>query len=122
MNLLDRAHVSDALRFWEVGRLPYNLALALTALGALNVQGLLTPEGLGPLAPHFPVLLVLAGAANVLYCAAYPVDLVLQHSDWRPRRRVWRLGLWCAGTLLAMALTWIMMLGAMGLGEALSEF
>lgn len=114
--MIDRAHVHDALRFWEVGRLPYNLALALTALAALNAQGLLNPEGLGPLAPFFPVALVLAGAANLLYCAAYPIDLVLQASDLRAQRRGWRLALWGAGTLLAMALTWVIMLGAAGIG------
>jgi hypothetical protein len=66
MSVLDRAHLSDALRFWEVARPPYNLALALTALGSLNLQGLLTPEGLGPLAAYLPALIVLAGGANLL--------------------------------------------------------
>lgn len=122
MSVLDRERLSDALRFWEVGRLPYNLALAFTALGSLSVQGLLTPAGLGPMAPYFPALLALAGAANLLYCAAYPIDLILQASSFRPQRRAWRLGLWSAGTLFAMALTWLIMLGAAGLGDAISAF
>lgn len=99
--------IKDALKFWELGRLGYNAVLALaTAAWVVRTW------------PHFApaftlrgglMLLVLAGIANVLYCAAYPVDLLLQHSDLGPVWRQWRWLLWASGTLFALLLTcyWI---------------
>jgi hypothetical protein len=52
--------------------------------------------------PSFGKLLVLAALANVCYCAAYFVDVPMQHSsvagEWHRRR----FALWLAGTLLAV--------------------
>jgi hypothetical protein len=94
-----RDMVADALRYWEIRRVGYNIVLTLIALGWLYFTW-----------PHFrPAfhwesalkLLVLAVLANVCYCAAYPVDLAIQCSPSRDtwRRRRWVL--WCAGTLFA---------------------
>ena len=99
--------IEDAVKFWEIGRLGYNAVLA-----ALTVTWVALTW------PHFEpaftlrggfMLLVLATIANVLYCAAYPVDLVLQFSELRPPWRRWRWLLWAAGTLFAVLLTcyWI---------------
>lgn len=97
----------DAIRYWEVRRIGYNLVLTAVALAWLGLTW-----------PHFRpaftwqsglLLLVLAALANACYCAAYPVDIALQHSSFRFvwQRRRWVL--WCAGTLFAACLTcyWI---------------
>jgi hypothetical protein len=102
-----RATLSDAARFWEPRRILYNLVLAaVTATWiiatwphfrpAITLQGLLQ-------------LCVLGLIANVLYCAAYLVDLPMQHTPftalWKRRRFI----LWIVGTLLAFVMTnyWI---------------
>ena len=96
------AVIKDALKFWEMGRLGYNAVLATVTMAWVILTW-----------PHFEpaftlrgglMLLVLAGIANVLYCAAYPVDLLLQYSEWRPLWRRWRWLLWAAGTLFALLL------------------
>jgi len=102
-----RQYIDEAVRFWEPRRILYNLVLtAITVfwfvLGwshfrpGLNLQMLLA-------------FLILAGIANICYCAAYLVDVPLQYSSfqaaWR-RRRWW---LWLAGVLFAVLLAsyWI---------------
>jgi hypothetical protein len=102
-----RESLADAIRFWELRRLAYNLVLTTVVVvwfattwphfrGAITLSSLL-------------LLFVLALIANACYCAAYFVDLPLQRSPlslvWRRRR--W--GLWLVGTLFAVVLAnyWI---------------
>jgi hypothetical protein len=102
-----RGLLADAIRFWEPRRIVYNLVLT-----AVTVVWLVATW------PHFrvaltlPLLLllaILALLANVCYCAAYLVDILLQRSSlstvWRRRR--W--GLWLMGTLFAIVVAnyWI---------------
>jgi hypothetical protein len=97
-----RALLADSLRFWEFRRIFYNLVLSIVAVAWLVMTW-----------PHFcPALtlpslflfFILALLANACYCAAYLVDIPLQHSPiaavWRRRR--WLLFL--AGTLFAILL------------------
>jgi hypothetical protein len=97
-----RALLTDSIRFWELRRIFYNLALTVVAVAWLVVTW-----------PHFRsaltltslfLFLILALLANVCYCAAYLVDIPMQHSAlaaiWRRRR--WLLFL--AGTLFAILL------------------
>jgi hypothetical protein len=102
-----RTALSDAVRFWEPRRILSNLVLAaVTATWIIATW------------PHFRPAFTLAGLlqlgvlgviANVLYCAAYLVDVPLQHTPftalWKRRRFI----LWIVGTLLAFLLTnyWI---------------
>ena len=102
----DLQPLRSAIHYWEWRRLPYNLILAAITLAWLWASW-----------PHFrpamtlPALLrliALAAIANVLYCAAYLVDVPLQlafGSGWTRRR--WSL--WWAGMLVAFVLTnyWI---------------
>lgn len=93
----------DALRYWEIRRIPYNLVLAVVVILWIAAIRLLHPH----LTLAWPLLLplfVLAALANVLYSAAYCVDVFVQRSSFRDlwRRRRWVL--WVAGTLLAVAL------------------
>jgi len=98
---------SDSVRFWETRRLIYNLLLAAVVLIWLVASW-----------PHFrPAftltsllqLAVLALLANACYCAAYLVDLPMQHSSFRSLRNRRRWALWVVGTLFAILFTnyWI---------------
>lgn len=99
--------VTNAIRFWELRRLVYNLVLSAVVVAWVAVTW-----------PHFRpmvdvhsllLLAILALVANACYCAAYLVDIPLQCSAinvlWRRRRWI----LWLAGTLLAILLAnyWI---------------
>jgi hypothetical protein len=97
----------EAIRYWEPRRLIYNLALLTVSLAWFAVAW-----------PHFrptltwssiPPLAILALLANVCYCAAYLVDLPLQHSSVGEGWRRWRWTLWLMGTLFAAVLAsyWI---------------
>ena len=105
-----RAIFDDALRYWEVRRIPYNLILAavvvawIAAIPLLHLHQTLAWPLLLP-------LFVMAALANVLYSAAYCVDVFIQRSSFRDlwRRRRWVL--WLAGMLLAVALANIRIIG-----------
>ena len=95
-----RALLDDALRYWEPRRILYNLVLLAVVVAWLVFTW-----------PHFRpaftlqallLLLVLAAAANVCYCAAYFVDLPLQYSSFRDRWLRWRIALWLIGMLLGI--------------------
>ena len=94
--------VRNCVRYWEFGRIGYNLVLSGVALGWIALTW-----------PHFRpaltlqsalVMAVLAAGANACYCAAYPVDIAIQcvapRGTWKRRR--WML--WYAGALLAVIL------------------
>lgn len=116
--MLNREHVTDALKFWEPARVVYNLALAATAIwqfmplfnGAMAIR----PDAMALL----PQLIVLAGLANLVYCVAYPIDLFVQASDFRPSRGVWRLVIFTCGAILGVSLAWLMS-GGMMAGSAI---
>ena len=94
-----RATLIDAIRYWEVRRVGYNLALTALA-GAVVLRT--WPHFRPAFAPEsIPPLMVLAALANLCYCAVYVVELVVQSTipaGWRH----WRTSLWFAGTLLAL--------------------
>jgi len=98
---------SNALRFWERGRILYNAVLTLVVLLWVTLTW-----------PHFrpamtlgslEALIALALAANVCYCAAYLVEFfmqaVLPEHAWRRFRQT----LWVLGMLFGMVLAnyWI---------------
>jgi len=89
----------SSVRYWEPRRVAYNLVLATVAVGWIvstwpHFRAALTLSSLGK-------LLVLAALANVVYSAAYLVDIPMQQSSVALIWRRWRFGLWLAGTLLA---------------------
>ncbi len=102
-----RSSLADAARFWEPGRLYYNLVLAaVTAFWFIvtwpHFRPALTLTSLFPLT-------ILALIANLCYSAAYLPDLLAQQyaSALISARKRWAL--WIIGTLFAMLLTsyWI---------------
>jgi hypothetical protein len=99
--------LTDARRYWELRRIPYNAVLTMVVLAWIVLSW-----------PHFRpafnwpdlfALLVLATLANVCYCGAYLVDVPIQYSAFRNAwlRRRWLL--WLLGMLFAFVLAnyWI---------------
>lgn len=110
-----RDALSDAVRYWERGRLLYNGALLLVVLvmffaawpvsrRVIELQSML-------------VLFVLAVLANVAYCAAYVPDLVLQLSSFRDSWLRVRWILLTVGLLMGCALAFLFVAGPFGLAQ-----
>jgi hypothetical protein len=102
-----RSILSDVIHFWEIRRIFYNLALVTASLAWLVATW-----------PHFrPALTlnslflfsVLALMANACYCAAYLVEIPMQHSTVSTAWKRYRWILWLLGTLFALLLAnyWI---------------
>ena len=94
-----RSTLANAARFWEPRRILYNSFLTTVVAVWLVVTW-----------PHFrPALTwtsllpmsVLALLANLCYCAAYLVDVPLQHSSLRSPTLL-RWSVWIVGTLFAL--------------------
>jgi hypothetical protein len=76
-----RNTLSNAIGFWERRRIVYNLVLAAIVI-AVFLAG--APRSMNLLSADLAMgLFVLAVLANVAYCAAYPIDVAMQHSDYR---------------------------------------
>ncbi|MDZ4777653.1 MAG: hypothetical protein SGJ23_12810 [Alphaproteobacteria bacterium] len=102
--MIDRAVFFDAIRFWETGRLGYNGVLAAVLLIVASLG-----DAWEAIARAFGLIIGLGVIANVLYCFAYPIDLIAQATPARALWRRWRWIAWCVGTgfaaLLAFAAT-----------------
>ena len=97
-----REILTDALRFWEWRRLFYNLVLASVVLLKFAY---LWPAS--KIVLRFDALLgmfLLAILANVSYCAAYLVEVLVQLSEFRETWRGRRFILWLVGTAFAAVL------------------
>jgi hypothetical protein len=97
-----RRWLSEAARFWERWRLIYNLVLAAFVVGWIvrtwpHFRHAMTLENLGR-------LMILALLANVCYCAAYLMDILIQQSGAESSWRLQRTALWVVGMLLAILL------------------
>ena len=97
-----RDRLIDAIRYWELRRIGYNLLLTLIVVGWVVVtwphfRAAITPVGIRQ-------IFMLAILANIFYCAAYFVDIPLQFSAFRNLWRRHRWWLWVVGTLLAASL------------------
>ncbi len=102
---ITREDISSAVRFWEIGRVPYNFILAAGfVLISFGMQGGL--DGVRAMtAVDWASLFVLAVIANALYCLAYPMDLLFQASRWAGLWRRLRPLAWFAGLFTALYLT-----------------
>ena len=103
-NVTFRESVTNAIRYWERARILYNVTLfAVTC--AVFVANL--PASQDAISFAFArQFFVYAVIANVLYFAAYPVDLLAQSSDFRS---VWLRHRWIllvVGTLFASVLAY----------------
>jgi hypothetical protein len=106
--VVNREHISDALRFWEMARVPYNLVLVgIVVWFVWQMLSAQVGDAWGYVLT--PWMLILAVLANVAFCVVYPVDLFVQASSFRDARGAWRAVLWLTGTALASAFAWLIM-------------
>jgi hypothetical protein len=102
-----KGSLADAARFWERGRVLYNLIL----IGVVVTWIVASWPHFRPAMHLFHLfqLIVLGLIANAFYCAAYFVDIPMQSSGVGLNWRRWRWALWALGMLLAFLLTnyWI---------------
>ncbi|HEV8337568.1 MAG TPA: hypothetical protein VGR67_14235 [Candidatus Polarisedimenticolia bacterium] len=104
-----REFATDALRYWELRRLFYNLLLAIIVAGHFFAawpasRSSLTLDGiLG--------LFLLSVLANVAYSAVYVADVFIQVSGFRASRARWRWILLIVGFSFAAVLTHFMSSG-----------
>jgi len=100
---------TNAIRFWERGRIAYNLVLAIIVIGYFIV-GL--PFSKSQISFDFFLgFFILAVLANIAFCAAYPVDIFTQMSSFNV---VWLKARWVLlfiGTLFAAIITRFMVMG-----------
>ncbi len=97
-----REWFAEAIRYWEPLRLLYN-GLLFMVVAIYFVKDLPASRALLNL-DGFSMLFILALGANVAYCAAYPVDLVVQSSGLRAEWRRLRWILFGAGAILGAIL------------------
>ena len=91
--------LTDAIRYWERGRIVYNLVLT-SLVAAICLKDL--PAALGHVSFEAAQrLFILVVIANVLYCAAYIVDVAVQFSELRQTWCRWRWVLFVIGTIFA---------------------
>jgi hypothetical protein len=104
-----REILADAVRYWEQRRWVYNGALTMVVLICFAVLWPFAWRGL-----TFQTVLWLfinAVLANIAYCAAYLVDVILQLSSLRQAWRKRRWYLLVIGTLFACAITYLVAVG-----------
>jgi hypothetical protein len=98
-----RELAADALRYWELRRLAYNLLLAAIVVWHF-VAG--WPESRIALeSSRILILFVLAILANVAYSVVYLPDMFIQYAGFRQWRSYWRWIFVLAGFGLAAVLT-----------------
>ncbi len=102
-----RDALTDAIRYWEKRRIPYNAVLVLVALGNIALawpqsRSLIRLSG-------FLLLFVLAVVANICYTSAYLVDVPAQLSGFRTGWLRLRWVLWAIGTAFAAVLAFYWM-------------
>ena len=98
-----REYATEAIRYWEPRRLIYNGVLAAIVIITywLGLPGSKHSLGIDLVLWLF----LLAVVANVLYCAAYLVDIFVQASAFRPQWQQFRWLLFALGVAFAGVLT-----------------
>ncbi len=109
-----RDALTNAIAFWERGRLLYNLVLVAVVI-AIYVAGL--PRSGTLLVPDIGLnLFLLAVLANVAFCAAYVVDVAVQFSGFRAHWLRMRWLLLTLGIVFAATITQFIVRGMFGVG------
>jgi hypothetical protein len=97
--------MTDAIRFWERLRIPYNLILASIVV-YYAIPPIMKQRGMNWELTAIQ-LFIFAVLANVAYTFAYLVDIPVQFSDFQPGWRRIRIGLFIIGTVFAACITWL---------------
>ena len=91
--------ITDGIGYWEKMRIAYNAILLMVVLAVFATRW---PESGSTLSAQLlQGLFLLAVVANVLYCAAYIVDVAAQSSGFRDTWRRHRWILFAVGTTFA---------------------
>lgn len=107
-----REFTTDALRYWELRRLVYNLVLATIFMVHFIARW---PASKSSLSLNAILgLFILAVIANVAYSAVYIADVFIQVSGFRDSRRTWRWVLLLVGLAFAAVLTHFTSQGMIG--------
>jgi len=83
--------LTDAIRYWELRRIAYNLILLAVVVAVFVFQWPQSRSALS--ADSAQTLFILAVLANVVYCAAYVVDVVAQCSGFQAAFRFFAIGM-----------------------------
>ena len=112
-DLTFRDAITNAIRFWERGRLAYNVLLAIVVI-ALYFAGL--PGSHAALtADTWLNFFLLAVLANAVFCTAYLIDLAVQFSGFRDRWLHSRWLLLVVGSLFAATIARFIVRGIFGM-------
>jgi len=95
---------TDAVRYWEPRRVVYNVLLAMIAL--IHAAPPLLQGRFHINVPMITTVLFLAIGANICYCAAYLVELVMQFTSFREVWHAHRGKLFLLGCVFAGLLAW----------------
>jgi len=94
-----RDALTDAIRYWELRRIAYNVILVAVVAVVFVLQW---PESRSSLSADVAqTLFLLAVMANVAYCAAYVVDVVAQYSGFVAAWKRYRWVLFVVGVVFA---------------------
>lgn len=106
---------SNAIRFWERGRVLYNLVL-LAIVAVYFFAG--WPASKDQVSFDLVLgMIVLAVIANVAYCAAYPVDIFAQFTAFKDTWLKVRWIVFGIGILFAAIITRFFVMGMFGLAN-----
>lgn len=98
-----REMLTDAIRYWEIRRIAYNVVLAVIVILVFIAHW---PESRSSLSGDLVQgLFILAVLANVAYCAAYVVDVVAQYSAFQAAWRRYRWVVFTVGVVFAGIIT-----------------
>jgi hypothetical protein len=112
-----REFLTDAIRYWEPRRVLYNVILVSIVLTYFGRNYPVSREGLLSLNGAL-IIFILAVLANVAYCSAYAVDILVQLSGFRLVWLRYRWILFILGTSFASAITRFFALGILGPPQA----
>jgi hypothetical protein len=98
-----KERITEALKYWEPMRIVYNAVLAIEVVGYYFI--FLPASKTHVTRETVLFVFVLAVGANIVYCAAYPVDLFVQVSALRHKWRTYRYLLFALGLALAATFT-----------------
>lgn len=102
-----RQQFGDAIKYWEKGRIIYNLVLVAIVIAWFSLSW---PHFRAAMSFHNLFLLTVLGIlANVCYSTAYLVDIPMQNSSLKESWNRKRWVLWLMGMLLAILISnyWI---------------
>lgn len=112
MNASLRGTSTSAIRFWERGRIIYNAALLAVVAGIYALHPPSSNEEMS--IDQLQAMFVLAVLANVSFCVAYPIDILVQLSGHRVILSWARWIVLLVGTLFACVLAEFIARGMFG--------